>query len=50
MITEYIPDGARDCAVLIKIFQEELREGKDVWSEMHTKVNGNPETVFACRK
>lgn len=34
----------------IRILQEELREGEDVWSEMHTEVNGKPETVLACRK
>jgi hypothetical protein len=34
----------------IKILEQELREGAEVWSEMSTIADGKPVTVLACRK
>lgn len=34
----------------IRILEEELREGVDVWSEMPTMINGQPVKVLACKK
>jgi hypothetical protein len=34
----------------IRIVDEELREGRQVWSEMSTQINGQPVKIQACRK
>ena len=34
----------------IRIVQEEQREGKIVWSEMETMVDGKPAKLLACKE
>jgi len=34
----------------IRIVNEELREGRQVWSEMSTQINGQPVKIQACRE
>jgi hypothetical protein len=33
-----------------KIIMEEMVEGREIWSEMATKINGNETKVYACKK
>jgi hypothetical protein len=34
----------------VKVLEEELREGKQVWSVMTTKVDGAPKTIAVCKE
>lgn len=36
--------------VRAKIILEEMTDGREVWSEMETKVNGNVEKLYVCKK
>jgi hypothetical protein len=47
MLVPYLSLSPRD---RIQILQQELRKGAEVWTQVSTKINGQPASVLACKK